>query len=331
MRYTIILLAALFAAIAVACGGDGEEAPASTRTAATPTAATPTVEATPPPGQVQTGIPELDGIVEALWSGDPEDLRPLISFSKRTCVGFGLGLPLCGPGQPEGTLVDSFMVGLCEGVFYGPDQIDSIVDSLSDWRFYALYNRPAASALSYLPGVQYVAVVSHEGSSGVRSSKSVEIADGHIVQTANGCPPPIHPEQLVMALGLTDAVLPPTPDESTTPRAGEDEQHPAEAQLGLGEDAVAMEVAVLDRRYRRRGILRGSGAGHKHDREPESEKPRHANIAARPSGATSVAQSVAQQRIDRCLGAGAGVDTLDDHRAGQRRAGRAVGQRLAGE
>ena len=217
MRNSMLLaLVTLVTFIALACGGDGEEAPAPTQT---PTidqpAPTPAVEATPPVGQAQTGIPELDAIVEALRSGDPEDLRPLISFSKRTCVNSGLGLPSCGPGQPEGTLVDTFVDVLCEGVFYRPDQIDSIVGPLSDWRFYALYNRPAASALSFLPGVQYVAVIYHEGSSGLRSAKSVEIADGHIVQTAQSCPS-MYPEQWVVALGLTDAVLPPPPDESTT-------------------------------------------------------------------------------------------------------------------
>ena len=41
--------------------------------------------------------------------------------------------------------------------------------------------------------------------------------------------------------------------------------------------------------------------------------------------------SVAQQLVDRGLGAGLRVDALDDHRAIERRAGRAVGQRLAGQ
>jgi len=147
-KMPVLLLLCVLALANVACGGDSDDAGDGTSTPVepsptnqpstpeTPRSATPaqspapTATSTPPaderPGASEapigtsTGEPELDALLSALLSHDDERLLPFFALTQVGCtnaLGLG-GPPKCRdfPGAPpEGTLVEAFPEGFCEG------------------------------------------------------------------------------------------------------------------------------------------------------------------------------------------------------------------------
>lgn len=124
----------------------------------------PTVIATPQstgyyPLATRTGIAEVDTIIAAVESGDPQQLRDLFHFTIIGCTkadGLG-GSPKCQDGEAEGTLVDVFPFLGPEGHFMRRDEVTNFpgVDVIG---LYAIYkvSETAYSEESYPAGVYAV-------------------------------------------------------------------------------------------------------------------------------------------------------------------------------
>ena len=75
--------------------------------------------ATDLPSGALTGIPELDSVLGALFSGDEEAIQALVAFTPVACEVEAIGLgspPQCLDDEPDGALVDVYPHGYCEGV-----------------------------------------------------------------------------------------------------------------------------------------------------------------------------------------------------------------------
>ena len=207
----IMILTLVIAVLALACGDGDNEGPTATSTAAGATATveqpTEPAQASPSPNAeaAHTGIAELDPVIDALRSQDVERLRPLVKFSQSPRASSGMGVALCRAGEPEGTVVESFVVGGCEGEFLRPDEMDRISGSLTPYDLYAVF-RVAPGSLGN--DAEYAAITSTYTESAVSySTKVFWIASGGIIGVGD-CPP-APPAQFATELGLTDALLPP--------------------------------------------------------------------------------------------------------------------------
>jgi hypothetical protein len=204
MRYAIILLAPLLALLALACKGEG--GPASTPTAA-PATPTPTATETP-----VVGAPaEVQAIVDAALSGDPEELRALVGYTKVGCITTPQGIgqpPLCREGEAEGTPVDVLWVAACEGGHVRADEIDDTLSMLSGLGFYAVYRWPEAFDQPPV-AAEYAAIFSRTSPQGEALAVQLLIEDRRLVAVKFGCGET--PEQLVEFEQLEDVVLPPQP------------------------------------------------------------------------------------------------------------------------
>lgn len=191
--------------IAVACGGDGSPEPADTpATEATATVVPVSATSTPPGADGATGIPELDVVIDALRSGDPDTLRPLIEFRKVACSPEGqilTGAPECGPDEEDGELVDVFNYGVCEGQFLRPQQIGQALSVLAEIELYAVYR---ATDHERYPA-EYVAVVSSTSPAAEGLGWAVLIEDGRIFRLSFSCAVPTEE----FAEQFQDVVLPP--------------------------------------------------------------------------------------------------------------------------
>ncbi len=104
----------------------------------------------------RTNIPELDRVIDLLVHQDVDGLIQVVSFHAVPCgesrtVG---GQPPCAPGTPEGSPVDGFPVGACEGGDLSIDQLrPAFGDVLLHQRSAAVYavirTNPAGAAPTY--------------------------------------------------------------------------------------------------------------------------------------------------------------------------------------
>jgi hypothetical protein len=111
------------------------------------------------PLTTETGIPTIDQILNAVASGDPQNLRALIEFMDAECtkqVGMG-GPPKCREGEAEGTPVEVL-------AFLGSEGGHLRKDELKNWTgiqasgVYAIYevNAAVVSSEQYYPVGKYV-------------------------------------------------------------------------------------------------------------------------------------------------------------------------------
>jgi hypothetical protein len=229
-------LAALLGGItfaSAACGGD--DAPAATATfpatatapptsttapeptaTARPTATPPPPTATPPvsvpgyPADKRTGVPAIDKVVEAILSGDPAKAGPLLVFTPVACVAKqdGIGAPpLCPAGVAEGTIVDAFAVGSCEGGFTVRGDEAGLIQNLAGpgHRLYAAWEvelrdgTPGYAVLFGAPGQNAVPVFAH----------TAYVSAAGIVTANFGCG--ASPKDRLAFLKITKFLLPPPP------------------------------------------------------------------------------------------------------------------------
>lgn len=106
---------------------------------------TPTPEETPVPSPdlaprgTRTGNAEIDGVIEAMESGDPTVIRALLRTTTAQCTyAPQIGSALCEDGELEATSVDVFLFTACEG-FWGRLDADGVAQDLASW------NRPLAA------------------------------------------------------------------------------------------------------------------------------------------------------------------------------------------
>ena len=193
------LVAVIF--VALACNDDDNGGPSLRETLA------PDPTATDLPSGALTGIPELDDVLHALFSGDEEAVRALVEFSQVACEvqPFGLGSPpQCLGDEPDGTLVDVYPHGYCEGVYIRPEDMAGRYMSLATpgASLYAVYRHTG----NLWPPGEFVAVYtdSLEEPAPV-STTTVSIADGRIVGSFSGCGGT--PEDYITSWKLVEPVL----------------------------------------------------------------------------------------------------------------------------
>ena len=125
--------------------------------AATP-APSPEVPPTPVEGfhplSTRTGNAVIDSILEAVASGDPQELRSLVEFTDAVCTqleGLG-GPPKCREGEAEGTPVEVLSFLSSEGHFLRKDEIEQW-GGVNASGIYAVYevNAAVVSSEQYYP------------------------------------------------------------------------------------------------------------------------------------------------------------------------------------
>jgi hypothetical protein len=119
--YLICLL--LFSLLLSACASATPEPAATIAVAPASETASPVIPTSTEPGyhplSTRTGIPDVDAVLAAVESGDPQQLRDLIHFTTVACTkaeGLG-GPPKCQAGEAEGTPVEVLPFLGSEGSF----------------------------------------------------------------------------------------------------------------------------------------------------------------------------------------------------------------------
>lgn len=193
---------ALMAALFIAC----DESSPRVAPEPSPTQTAPVTDsASPAPGR--TGIPEVDAVIETLFTGDEEAVRALIRFTAVECEDEPVGLgapPQCPEGVADGTPVDVLPWASCEGTYLFPEAIDGTVTTLSEpgATLAAVYE---AGGKVWPPG-RYVAVFSGVGAPRRADiAYAVSITDGRVVGIHAGCG--MTPEEYAEFFGLADALL----------------------------------------------------------------------------------------------------------------------------
>lgn len=153
--------------------------------ACAPATPSPTQQPVAPEGDypldTRTGIPDVDRVLAAVASGDPEQLRSVVVFTSAPCTnaeGLG-GPPKCREGEEEGTVVNVLPMLSSEGHFIRKDEIDTW-QGIDVVALYAVY-RVSDDALKedFFPAGEYMAFfVPPEGEPGV----ALRIAEGGIVR-----------------------------------------------------------------------------------------------------------------------------------------------------
>jgi hypothetical protein len=133
------------------------------------------------PLPAQTGLEDIDTILEALADDDAEELYSLIQFTDAECTradGFG-GPPKCRAGEAEGTPVEVLPFLGSEGSFLRRDEISNWqgIDAVG---LYAIYQvSPAVSFEQYYPAGEYaIMLVGKED----RSPVVLRVEAGRIVR-----------------------------------------------------------------------------------------------------------------------------------------------------
>ncbi len=194
-------------AVAAGCGDGNEGGPASIPTETIPAPATAATTAngvaTLPAGT--TGIAELDAVIDALRSGDSEQLRPLIGFTLLACSPEGQvisGKPECEGGESDGDLVEVFHYSACEGQDLRPNKLDQAMSVFASSSLYAVYRVAAGGSYSG----DYVAVLADEDPDRARLAWAVEIDGGRITALRFSCA--ATPDEFVKHFAPEDVVLP---------------------------------------------------------------------------------------------------------------------------
>lgn len=195
---------------AVACG-EGDDQSRVTATEGAQLSPTSVGTRTPPSGS-RTDIPEVDAILDAIESGEPDRIGSLLRFTPSPCVSPAStgGLVVCRPDQAVGTPVDILPVSVCEETFMTRQVIDPYLETLAEVFLHGVYKAPPGIE----PPAQYVAVFSkspQERWPGL----AVAIDQGQIVKFFFAMPIPDSnfcaqtSEEIVEGLGLKEIVLPP--------------------------------------------------------------------------------------------------------------------------
>lgn len=133
------------------------------------------------PIDTQTGIPDVDNVLAAVASGNPQELYALINFTTAPCTnteGLG-GPPKCTEGEPEGTQLEVLPFIGSEGGFIRQNEIGRW-QGVDAQALYGVY-RVSGTALNeayYPPGEYLIFFVPRENEPAV----ALRVADGGIVR-----------------------------------------------------------------------------------------------------------------------------------------------------
>jgi len=155
--------------------------PLSTPTQATAPELQPTSAQNYHPLETRVGIEEVDNVINAVASGDPQLLRSLVQFTTAKCTlldGLG-GPPKCRAGEAEETLVEVLPFLGSEGSFVRKDEIENW-QGIEVSGLYAIYRVSAAVTYEeyYPAGEVAIIFVASEN----RPAVSLRISEGGIVR-----------------------------------------------------------------------------------------------------------------------------------------------------
>ena len=189
LQLAIIALLALILVLVVACGGDGGD---------------------------RTGIPEVDGIIDAVLSEDADTLVDLVVYEQVKCGDENSvdlpSPPRCPPGQPEGTSTSALSSGVCKALLVARHEVPEWVRSLlvqTDLGVYAVYR---VGAVDYLDADYTIVFNSAKPLEAPPGIQTVSIAEGPIVSLTSSCG---SVEKLIQSLdedGAVPVLPPPAPD-----------------------------------------------------------------------------------------------------------------------
>ena len=153
-----------------------------------------------------TNIPELDVVIKAVASDDPQQLRDLFQYAMIPCMTVNAlgGPPACRGGEAEGTLVEVLPSRGPEGSFLHKDEAKNF-PALNALGLYAIYGVPKlAQSDPHYPAGEYGIVYWTDED---RPEIDLQVTDGKIVRIDYifGFP---ESNELLPA-GVTDFVLTP--------------------------------------------------------------------------------------------------------------------------
>jgi hypothetical protein len=133
------------------------------------------------PLDTRIGLSDVDPVLAAVASGDPEELRSLIQYTSAPCTrkeGLG-GPPKCREGEPEGTMLEVLPYLGSEGSFIRKSEIGNWpgIDAAALYAVFGVGEK-ARREEYYLPG-EYVALfLQKDNTNGV----VLHITDGRVVR-----------------------------------------------------------------------------------------------------------------------------------------------------
>ncbi len=138
------------------------------------------------PADVQTGIPAVDRVLDALRSRDSQQLADVIDYLLIGCVAEQMGIgsrPLCAEGEAIGTLIRVFPGSQCEGFYRSPEgAIRHIIGlAVRAPRVYAL-SRTGSSSDDW-PSGDYALAMTLSSGFGV----TLFVGDEGIIRTSGSC------------------------------------------------------------------------------------------------------------------------------------------------
>lgn len=153
-----------------------------------------------------TDIPELDVVIQAVASDDPQQLRDLFQYTKIPCMTVNAlgGPPACREGEAEGTLVEVLPSQGPEGSFLHKDEAKNF-PALNAEGLYAVYHVPdSANSDENYPSGEYGIVYLTDGNA---PEIDLQVTDGKIVRIDYVFGFPESNE--LLPSGVTDFVLAP--------------------------------------------------------------------------------------------------------------------------
>ena len=155
---------------------------------ATSTQEVPTVQSQPTPAEkyhsldTRTGIAEIDNVLAAVESGNPQSLRDLFHYNRVACMTVNAlgGPPPCREGEAEGTMVEVLPFLASEGSYFHKDEINNWLGLEVDG-IYAVYQvSENAYSDEYYPKGDYGVILI--GKKGIDENVVLHIKDWGIVR-----------------------------------------------------------------------------------------------------------------------------------------------------
>lgn len=133
------------------------------------------------PLDTRTGIPEIDPVLAAVASGDPDELRALVQYTTAPCTwkdGLG-GPPKCRAGETEGTMLEVLPFLGSEGSFIRKNEIANWpgIDASALYAVFGVADNAARDEY-YLPGKYVALFLQKDGKPGV----ALHITNGRLVR-----------------------------------------------------------------------------------------------------------------------------------------------------
>ncbi|MCH7699354.1 MAG: hypothetical protein IH865_10505 [Chloroflexi bacterium] len=200
LRVTLVAVCLIAVVVLVACGGGGDGPNPTPEPTSTPAH-------TQAPDKTRTGIPEIDTVLDTVFSGDEEAVGALIGYTPTACAINPQGIgspPQCLEGDPDGTLSDFFAIGYCHGTLVRPENMGSTISMLSEP---GARLRAVSAVEEVWPSGDHVVVYDHIlGTNRVPHNALVLILrDGAIVGILSGCQGT--PEEFLEGRELDDPLL----------------------------------------------------------------------------------------------------------------------------